>query len=192
MLFNYTIHMSLNEAAYVALIIIELLILMSTAAYSVFLVYSWLKGAPFVGTESKELDDIFSSIPITADMTFLDIGCGDGRVVINAVKKYKVSGVGVDINPILIWSARLSASWQKLHNIKFYISDIERANFSKADIIYIYLFPKFIGKLSKKIQNEVHHGSYIISHAFKIDYLEKYLLKTVKGKKFKTYIYLFT
>ena len=184
--------MSLNEAAYTVLIIIEFLVLMFAAAYSVLLVYSWLKGAPFVGTQGKELDVIFSGIPITVGMTFLDIGCGDGRVVISAVKKYKVSGVGVDINPILIWIARISASWQKLHNIKFYITDIEKTDFSKADIIYIYLFPKFIAELSKKISDEVHPGTYIISHAFKIDFLEKYLIKTVAGKKFKTFIYLYT
>ena len=184
--------MSLNEAAYTALIIIEFLVLLFTAAYSVLLVYSWLKGTPFVGTQGKELDLTLSSIPITKNMTFLDIGCGDGRVVITAVKKYKVCGVGVDINPILIWIARISASWQKLHNIKFYISDIEKTDFSKADIIYIYLFPKLVEKLSKKIKDEIHPGTYIISHAFKIDYLNKYLLKIVKGTKFKTYIYLFT
>jgi len=184
--------MSLNEAAYTILVIVELLVLMATCAYSVFLVYSWLKGAPFVGTENKELESIFSNIPITAGMTFLDIGCGDGRVVISAVKKYKVNGVGVDINPILIWIARFLAIWQKLHQIKFYIAEIEKTDFSKADIIYIYLFPKFIAKLSKKFSDEVHPGTYIISHAFKIDFLKKYLLKTINGKKIKTYIYLYT
>ena len=146
--------MSLNEAAYTALIIIEFLVLLFTAAYSVLLVYSWLRGAPFVGTQGKELDIIFSSIPITKNMTFLDIGCGDGRVVITAVKKYKVCGVGVDINPILIWIARISASWQKLHNIKFYISDIEKTDFSKADIIYIYLFPKLVKNYQKKLRKK--------------------------------------
>ncbi len=183
--------MTLNEATYLTFIIIEILILFAAATYSIFLVYSWLKGAPFVGTQNKELDKIFSSIPITKGMTFLDIGCGDGRVVIYAVKKYKVRGIGVDINPLLIWVARISASWQKLHNIKFYISDIENADFATADIIYIFLFPKLVQKLSIKIKKEVHPGTYIISHAFKIDYLEKYLLKTIQGKKFNTFIYLF-
>ena len=184
--------MTLNEIAYLAFVIVEVIVLFIAATYAVFLVYSWLHGAPFVGTENDQFENIFSSITIVSGMTFLDIGCGDGRVVIDAIKKYKVNGIGIDINPLLICYARFRASWLKIYSAKFYIAKIDKFDFSKADIIYIYLFPKLVEKLIDKIRNEAHPGTYIISHAFKIEGLEEHFLKSLSGKKFKTHIYLIT
>src|SRR3989344_2300160 len=129
---------------------------------------------------------------VIVEVIVLFIGCGDGRVVIDAIKKYKVNGIGIDINPLLICYAQFRASWLKIHSVKFYIAKIDKFDFSKADIIYIYLFPKLVEKLIDKIRNEAHPGTYIISHAFKIEGLEEHFLKSLSGKKFKTYIYLIT
>src|SRR5690606_17589364 len=96
---NYTIVMTLNEALYLVTVIFVLLLLMSLSIYTIFLIYSWLKGAPYVATENDELREMFEKAGLKEGMVFIELGCGDGRVTRKAVRSYKVKGIGVDINP---------------------------------------------------------------------------------------------
>ena len=123
---------------------------------------------------------------------FIELGCGDGRVVKHAVQNYKVTGIGVDINPFLIWFCKISSRIQRIQNIKFYSKDVLAVDISQADIIYIFLFPSLVKKLQDKILHKSKKNAVIISHGFKIAYLSKFLIDTRKGKKFATYYYRIT
>ena len=63
------------------------------------------------------------------------------------------------------------------------------ADFSGYNMIYLFLMPKFIEKLSNKLEKSLKNGSTIVSHGFKIESLSKYLKKKVYDISFPTYIY---
>lgn len=179
----------LSEALYIILVVVEIIVLGCVAVYAVFLVYSWLKGAPYVATANEELNEIFEKAGLQRGMTFIELGCGDGRVVRSAVKRLGVKGIGIDINPILILIARSISYFKKIENITFIRENVLRSDLSKGDVIYIYLFPLLVQKLKNKILNGTKKPVTIIAHGFAIDYLKEYKYDEIKGKHFKTYYY---
>lgn len=122
-------------------------------------------------------------------MRFLDLGCGDGRVVMFVAQKYKIQAVGVDINPMVIAWARLKTRFARLSNAEFRVENIFKTKLQDFDIVYIFLMPKFLIKLSPKLLKETKKSALILSHGFKIEGLDKYCYKTLSGAPFPTYFY---
>ncbi len=166
-----------------------LIFLIWASIYTISLIISWFKGAPYVATKSTDLTRIIDTIKPRKKAYFLELGCGDGRVLRYAAQTYDVIGEGIDINPIVLLKARVIASFQKLKNVSFTCKDVRETNFSQADYIYIFLFPKLVETLKDKILHETKENVTIIAHGFQIPYLRKYQDTVLEGKKFKTYIY---
>lgn len=174
---------------YYFVLILELIFAFSIASYMVGLVYSSLKGAPYVPTAMKEVRFILKEAGLKKNQIFLELGSGDGRVTREAVTKYGVRGVGIEINPVLILISRLWTKIKKIKNVKFKKEDILRTDISRADVIYLFLFPELIAKFSGKIKNKSKKNLLLISHGFKVDGFEKYLFKTINHIPFPTYYY---
>lgn len=153
------------------------------------LLYSSFKGSMYVPSKKKEVEEILKSIKLKKGQVFMDIGCGDGRVVQTAVKNYKVQGIGIDINPMLILIARSRSLWMKIRGIKFKTQNIFNTDLKQVDVLYIFLLPELIKKITPKLQKELKKGALVISHGFRIMDWEKKLTKTRKQKPFPTYFY---
>ncbi len=178
-----------TEALYIILITFEIILLGGICVYVLLLIYSWLKGAPYVPTQQKEIEGILEEAALIKGMHFLELGCGDGRVVRLAAEKFEVNGVGVDVNPELIIRANILAKSKHLDNVTFQVKNILETDLSKADVIYIYLFPKLIERIKDKLIQETKDDVFIISHGFKIPFLSSMLVKERKGTKYNTYYY---
>lgn len=174
---------------YYFLLIIELIFAFSIASYMVGLVYSSLKGAPYVPTSMKEVRFILKEAGLKKGQFFLELGSGDGRVTREAVTKYSVRGLGIDANPVLILISRLWTWFKKIKNVEFKKQDILKTDVSQADVIYLFLFPELIAKLTPTIKNRSKKNLLLISHGFKIDGFEKHLFKTIMYSPFPTYYY---
>ncbi|MCX7881331.1 MAG: class I SAM-dependent methyltransferase [Patescibacteria group bacterium] len=179
-----------NSFFYLFFQLSELFILLLICIYLLSLIYSSLKGSPFVGTNFKELELILKEADLKKNQRFYDLGCGDGRVVRMAVKKYGVIGVGIDINPVLILMAKVLTKIQKLKNVKFIKDEISMVNLNNADIVYIFLMPDLIKKISSQFKKQLKPKTLIISHGFEIPDFKNYLQKTLDHKPFPTYYYL--
>lgn len=152
------------------------------------LIYSSFKGSPYVPTKRKIIQNILKEAGLKKEHKFIDIGCGDGRIVEEAVT-FGALGTGIDINPLLIFRARLKAKFKNLKNIKYITGDIKKINLTNYDMIYVFLMPKFIEDLSLQLEKALINKAIIISHGFKVNKLQRYLKKTVADKSFPTYIY---
>jgi len=185
----YTIIMSIAVAFYLLIIFAEIIFLGWAGLYIISLIFSWINGAPYVATSKKELDQILKSAKLKENDVFIELGCGDGRVLQKAAKDYGVTGWGIDINPILIWKANILKKIKKLDKISFTRGNVKTAGFKNADVLYIFLFPKLVNTLKNKILQDTKKGVLIIAHGFKIDFLTKMHVKTLQGRYFKTYFY---
>ncbi|MDA1317074.1 MAG: class I SAM-dependent methyltransferase [bacterium] len=183
--------MTFGEIIYLLAISLELLLFPLLAIYIISLIVSWLYGAPYVATRNDELYELLLKAKkhLTKNARFVELGCGDGRVTRMAVKKYLVKGIGYDINPILIFAARMFARFEHLPHAQFQKKNVLHVDLSKADIIYVFLLPPLILKMKENIFSSLKCGILIISHGFKIPYLQSYLFDQVDGVKFKTYYY---
>jgi SAM-dependent methyltransferase len=174
---------------YFALLFSILFFLILITLYTIFLIYSSLMGSPYVATRNKQVDLILKELWPKKRKIFYELGCGDGRMIRQAVKKYGVLGYGFDINPLLLWWAKFLAKKDKLKNIFFERKNILKINYQKADYVYLFLLPELITKLQKKLENELPNKAIIVSHGFPFLGWEKRLIKKIDERPFPTYFY---
>jgi SAM-dependent methyltransferase len=173
--------------AYLVFIFIELLIAIFFCIYMSLLFYSSLMGSPYVPTRKKAIRDILDRAKLKKGSLFIDLGCGDGRIVREAVSYKQVKGIGVDINPVLIFWARLKTRLAHMKGIEYKVENIYHTDISKADAIYIFLLPQFLRKLRPKLEKEAKKGTLIISHGFTIKDWEPEQM--IDAKPFQTFFY---
>ncbi|MDZ4801618.1 MAG: class I SAM-dependent methyltransferase [Bryobacteraceae bacterium] len=124
---------------------------------------------PYVPTTEKAVEEMLKLGKVTKDDIVYDLGCGDGRIVITAAKKYGAHGVGIDINPERIKEARAnvakeSPEVQKL--VRFEENDLFEANFKEATIVTLFLLPQINLKLQPKLLADLKPGTRVVSNTF--------------------------
>lgn len=179
----------MSPTLYLSLLILELLFLMGATGYIISIIYSSIRGAVYVPTTKKVTKEILQDAHLKKGQIFLELGSGDGRVVRLAVKEYGVKGIGVEINPTLIWWSKFKDLIQHIKGIRYLKEDVLKTKFSDADIIYIFLMPELVEKMKKRLETETKKKALIISHGFKIKGWETYLIKMVPRKSFNTFYY---
>jgi len=183
----------INLIIYLALIFLLLLFLIFMSVYGASLIFSSLMGAPYVPTKKKLAVEILKEIKFKKNGLFVELGSGDGRIVRTAVTNFNVRGIGVDINALLvIWSNLLNNLDSRLRGndkLTFKRENILYTDLTKADYIYLFLFPALIEKLIPSFKKQLKKGTIIISHGFPIKEYKKKLIKQVDRRPFPTYYY---
>lgn len=179
-----------NLIVYLLLVILLLLFLIFMSIYGFSLIISSLFGAPYVPTHQKLALEILKEVKYKKNGLFVELGSGDGRIVRTAVKKYRLRGLAVDINTLLIIWSKLLAKLEGIDkNISFVNKNILKIDLSQADYLYLFLFPELINKLKPNFDKQLKKGVIIISHGFPVKGYEKKLIKKVLRSTFPTYYY---
>lgn len=166
-----------------------LIFLICFAVYTSSLIYSSFKGSPYVPTKKKVLRDILDAAQLKKGTSMLELGCGDGRLLIEAVRRYGVRGHGVDINPLVLKQARWRARGLGRDRISFETRNIRDIDVGEYDVIYLFLLPQFLTAYAPKWQKQAKKRALFISHAFTIGRWGRFLEKTVPGKPYDTFYY---
>ncbi len=112
-----------------------------------------------------------------------DLGCGDGRIVVQAAKKCGCRGVGFEIVPKLADQARENARKNHVaHLVRIKEEDLFKADFSEATLLPIYLLPDMLKKLKPKLA-KLKPGTRIISHDYRIEGVTPDKVKTLESKE---------
>jgi ribosomal protein L11 methylase PrmA len=124
-------------------------------------------GAMFTTTHRSKIKKILEAIPMHPGQVVYDLGCGDGRFLIAAAKRYKVKAIGFEINP---WAYLLSRFRVGLcqANVSIHFQDFWKADLSEADIVFCYLFPDVMERLREKLSKELKAGAKVISCNFEM------------------------
>ncbi|GAB3203410.1 SAM-dependent methyltransferase [Pontibacter aydingkolensis] len=122
---------------------------------------------PYVPTRQVVVDAMLDLAKVTNKDVVYDLGCGDGRIVITAAKKYGATGKGIDINPERIAEAKQNAKAADVTGrVEFEVGNMFETDFSKASVVTLYLLPSVNMKLRPKLLRELKPGTRIVSHAF--------------------------
>jgi len=98
-----------------------------------------------------------------------DLGCGDGRMVVPSAKKYGVRSVGVDIDRERVRESRANVKANKVgHLVIIRHADIFEIDFSKADVVTLYLLPTLNVRLMPQLA-KLKPGSRIVSYQFAME-----------------------
>ncbi|MFZ5365523.1 MAG: class I SAM-dependent methyltransferase [Patescibacteria group bacterium] len=146
--------------------------------------------APYVPTKKDDLKRIVKLAGLTSKMTFCDLGCGDGRVVAYVAKFTRAEVIGIELAIPLYCFAKIRQQLPKKRNLKIVYGNFLNMDLSRADIIYIFGFPKTLQqKISAKIKRNVKSGAKIISYFFKIPDLELIVEDQPRKNQAPIYVY---
>ncbi len=146
-----------------------------------------LFGASFIPTPLKEIKRMLEVLQLKPGEIFYDLGSGDGRIVIEAAKNYKVKAIGIEINPILVFLSRLKIKKLGLEkNIQIHWGNFFQKDISQADAISTYLFQSTNNLLEKKFLLELKPKTRIVSSVFHFKNLP-YLKSHPENSRIKLY-----
>lgn len=124
---------------------------------------------PYVPSPMHVVQRMLEVAEIKTDDILYDMGSGDGRIVIEAAKKYGIRGVGIDLNAELVAKARENAAHEGVgHLVEFHAQDGLTVDISEATVVTLYMFKWFNNALRPKLQ-KLKTGSRVVAHDFDID-----------------------
>ena len=125
--------------------------------------------APYVPTPLDVVHRMLELAMVTKDDVVYDLGCGDGRIVIEAAQRYGSRGVGIDYDPERIAEANAAAQRRGLQDlVTFRQEDALTAAVSDATVVMLYLLTSSNRKLRPMLTRQLRPGARSVSHAFRM------------------------
>jgi SAM-dependent methyltransferase len=120
----------------------------------------------FVPTPQAAVDRMLEMAKIKKDDVLYDLGCGDGRIVVTAAKRYGIKAVGFDIDPQRVRESMENVRSNRMeHLVTIKQADIFTLDLRPASVVTLYLLPQLNVKLMPQLQ-KLKPGSRILSHDF--------------------------
>ena len=122
---------------------------------------------PFITTPPEVVERMLQLAGTRAGDLVVDLGSGDGRIVIAAAQKFGARGLGIELDAALVEKSRDNAKRMKLEDrVRFVEGDVLRADISGASVVTVYLLPALMVRLQPRFLEELAPGTRIVSHSF--------------------------
>jgi len=123
--------------------------------------------APYVETPPDVVAAMLRLAKVKRNDVVYDLGCGDGRIVIAAARRFGARGVCIDLFPEHIATARRNAARAGVaRQIDFRVGDLFDADLRPATVVTLYLLPEVNRRLRPKLLSELRPGARVVSHSF--------------------------
>lgn len=120
----------------------------------------------YVATPPDVVDTMLKAAHVTKHDIVCDLGCGDGRIVVTAAKRYGCKAVGYDLDSLRVQEARKSAQNNHVaHLVRIEQKDILQVDLSEATVVTLYLGPELNARLIPQLA-KLGAGARIVSHDF--------------------------
>jgi hypothetical protein len=138
--------------------------------------------APYVPTNQPTLEAMLHIANVGPDDYVIDLGSGDGRVLITAAKKHGARGFGVDLDPQLVRESVENAKIAGVSGrVQFYQRDLLETRLGDASVITLYLLPDVNLKLRSRIFKELKPGARVVAHDFDMGEWKPDIRASVRG-----------
>jgi predicted RNA methylase len=148
--------------------------------------------APYVASPQEIIDVMLESAGVRPGETVYDLGCGDGRIVVTAVKKFSAKAVGVELNPELARSASDMIYRLGLQNHASIVrGNLLDVDISPADVVTLYLLTSSNETLRPKLEKSLKPGARVVSHDYAVRGWKPVRVEemVVHGRTHKIYVY---
>ena len=140
---------------------------------------------PYVPSPQSVVSDMLRYADVGPGDFLIDLGSGDGRIVLTAAKVFGARGFGVEIKEDLVKRANEAAHKEGLADrVKFLKQDLFKTDISQATVITMYLLPDTVNLLKDKLLTELRPGTRIVSHDYPLTgwIPEKYVQMDLEDK----------
>lgn len=122
---------------------------------------------PFITTPPEVVERMLEIAGTRARDFVIDLGSGDGRIVIAAARKFGASGLGIELDAELVKKSLENAERARVADkARFVQGDVLAADLSRATVLTVYLLPALMAKLQSRFIDELAPGTRIVSHSF--------------------------
>jgi len=158
---------------------------------------------PYVPTHHNVVEAMLKLAMVKEGETVYDLGCGDGRIVIAAVKDFKAKkGLGLDFNPERLKDCEKSVAAAKLtpaqtNALSFKQGDVLKMkpeDFKDVDVVTMYLLPSVNRELKPTLLKGLKPGARVVSHDFDMgdDWPEDKKIEVMSDRGYMHTVYLWT
>lgn len=139
-------------------------------------------GAPWIPSSSGTVKKMLSMAEVKPGQQVVDLGAGDGRVVILAAKLFGAQAVGVEIDPLRCLMANALIRVRGLHRqAHVYHGNLFDFDLTQADVVVLYLWQSTNQKLKARIDEQLRPGAKVVSHSFSMSGWTPVALDDTKG-----------
>ena len=126
--------------------------------------------APYVPSPHSIVAEMLELAEVGPEDYLIDLGSGDGRIVLTAAKVFGARGLGVEIREDLVATANQAAVREGVADrVTFVQQDLFETDVSEATVVTMYLLPEMVNRLRDKLLSELDAGSRILSHDYPIE-----------------------
>jgi protein-L-isoaspartate O-methyltransferase len=151
------------------------------------------KLAPYLPTPLTIVEQMLKFADLKPKEEMWDLGSGDGRIVIMAAQKFGAEAIGVEFDYDLFHSSQNKIRDLGLANAKIILGDIFDQDYSKADVLTIYLLPSSNEKLRPLLEKQLKKGARVVCHDFPIGGWKENKTQTIdddgEGRSHTLYLY---
>ena len=159
---------------------------------------AWDDGAtPYVVSPDAVVERMLYLAQPKAGERLVDLGSGDGRIVIEAARRYGARGLGVDNDPHLVSLARENAKRAGVEALaKFETQDLFETDLRGVSVVTLYLLPEVNLKLAPRFIEQLQPGARVVSHDFDLgpwpfdEMIELALVEKTIGPHGRSRVYL--
>lgn len=174
--------MTLRKRLY--LLYLALLLVIPTGPSAAAQLFWYLKNldSPFVPTNQATVEAMLRIANVGSSDYLIDLGSGDGRILITAARNYGARGLGVDLDPQLVKESLENARMAGVADrVSFQQRDLFDTKIGKATVVTLYLLPEVNLKLRPRLLAELRPGTRVVSHGFDLGEWQADLRMSVRG-----------
>jgi methyltransferase family protein len=126
-----------------------------------------VNAGPYVPSPQSVVTDMLKLADVSERDFVIDLGSGDGRIVLTAAKVFGARGFGVEIQDKLVRLSNEAAQREGIADrVKFVTQDLFKTDISQATVLTMYLLPNTVNMLKDKLLSELRPGTRILSHDY--------------------------
>jgi len=123
--------------------------------------------APFVATDYEVVDAMLAMAAVKPQDYVIDLGSGDGRILIAAARSHGAHGLGIEIDPARIREAEANARAARVNDrVEFRRQDLFETPLREADVVTLYLTQEVNLRLRPRLLAEMRPGTRVVSHQY--------------------------
>ncbi len=148
------------------ILIFKLILILGLVVFDIILVKSIVGGAPYAPTKPKTVAAMIKRLNIHAGDKAIDIGSGDGRLVI-ALAKAGAEAHGYETNPLLVWWSRYIIKRAGLQNKAFiHPQSFWDVSFDSFQIVTLFGMTHIMERLAKKLHTELPFNAVVAANTY--------------------------
>jgi SAM-dependent methyltransferase len=126
-----------------------------------------LRGAPWLPMRMRAVHKLLALAEVGPNDVVYDLGCGDGRVIVAAAKRFGARAVGIEMHPLrVLWCRALIALLGLRDRVRVVRGDFFTHDLSDASVVTCYLLQRTNNKLEGKFRQELAPGTRVVSKRF--------------------------